>query len=912
MLFTADEVGSDDMEAVLEFSAREAAQSSTVASSSMAVNGSHPYSGRQGLNGRLSELDSELKDVDEQIERLRELRSQIIAERNRVNEKVKTMQGAPRLSASNSLASARPSGKALQAGSINYMTEVFEWSGELKARMREVFGIQNFRLCQEGVCNANMDGRDIVCIMPTGGGKSLTYQLPALLNPGTTLVISPLISLITDQILHLREFGVEAVMLMGSTSKEESRDIYSRLAAAANSKNRNGMAGPEIKFCYVTPEKIAASKSFTSMLEKLANAGKLSRIVIDEAHCVSQLGHDFRPDYKKLSILRQLFPRVPILALSATCPPKVLKDLLTTLRLKPIVSGTAATADGTIYFSAPLYRKNLHYTVVPKPSSASGVIKAMTKYILDHHHNDSGIVYCMSKKDTETVAQGLAEGKIRSGVYHADVHDRTKAELHERWRRGDVKVVCATIAFGLGIDKGDVRFVLHHSVGLRCIKGIDINIFLRCLNLWKATIRHVYRAASHPLILTKSLLNQESGRAGRDGNDSDCILYFRPQDASRLSALVCGELEGQAKLQDMLRFAMDVEECRKLQFARYFSMSASLSMSAWGTAETDAHARCGHCDNCKRPPEAMERRDVTLPAWQILRVSQVIERMSGRVTMGMLADLVRGAGGGSFGAVVGGRGRGKGKGGAKEKIGLDLDEIAGGKVQLGREETEILIVQLFLSGHLGESFHSTAYSINVYVTPGPGALRITRYSREDVESGRGQRIQVTFLRKGKDAAKKNERSTKTGDEEASRAYSSGAKGKKRKRGEESFEDEVDDPIVNDDDGMSLYADDDDIAADRDEREVAKANTSYTSHNVASKIRQRSESEGWTFTMSNGTPVSAAIPSKQGRGKFKPAIAGSAKLNGSTSLSNASRTRTPLTTVNRSMDNGVIEIESDSD
>ncbi|KAL5498565.1 hypothetical protein ACEPAH_1919 [Sanghuangporus vaninii] len=878
MLFTADEVGSDDMEAVLEFSAREAARSSTTASSSTVVNGSHSYSGRQELNGRLSELDSELKDVDEQIEKLRELRSQIIAERNRVNDKLKTMQGASRLSASNSLAPARPSGKALQAGSINYMTEVFEWSGELKARMREVFGIQSFRLCQEGVCNASMDGRDIVCIMPTGGGKSLTYQLPALLNPGLTLVISPLISLITDQILHLREFGVEAVMLMGSTSKEESRDIYSRLAAAANSKNRNGMAGPEIKFCYVTPEKIAASKSFTSMLEKLANAGKLSRIVIDEAHCVSQLGHDFRPDYKKLSILRQLFPRVPILALSATCPPKVLKDLLTTLRLKPIVNGTAATADGTVYFSAPLYRKNLHYTVAPKPSSASGVIKAMTKYILDHHRNDSGIVYCMSKKDTETVAQGLAEesgGKIRTGVYHADVHDRTKAELHERWRRGDVKVVCATIAFGLGIDKGDVRFVLHHSMS-KSLEGYY----------------------------------QESGRAGRDGNDSDCILYFRPQDASRLSALVCGELEGQAKLQDMLRFAIDVEECRKLQFAKYFSMSASLSMSAWGTAETDAHARCGHCDNCKRPPEAMERRDVTLPAWQILRVSQVIERMSGRVTMGMLADLVRGAGGGSFGAVVGGRGRGKGKGGAKEKIGLDLDEIAGGKVQLGKEETEILIVQLFLSGHLGESFHSTAYSINVYVTPGLGALRITRYSREDVESGRGQRIQVTFLRKGKDAAKKNGRSTKTGDEEAS--YSSGAKGKKRKRGEESFEDDLDDPIVDDDVGMSLYADDDDIAADRDEREVAKTNASYTSHNVASQIRQRSESEGWTFTMSNDAPVSAAIPSRQGRGKFKPAIVGSAKLNGSTSLSNASRTRTPLATVNRSMDSDVIEIESDSD
>ena len=216
---------------------------------------------------------------------------------------------------------------------------------------------------------------------------------------------------------------------------------------------------------------------------------------------------------------------------------------------------------------------------------------------------------------------------------------------------------------------------------------------------------------------------------------------------------------------------------------------------------------------------------------------------------------------------------------------------------------------MYLSGHLGESFHSTAYAINVYVTPGPGALRLTRYSREDIEAGKGPRIHVTFLKKGKEAAKKSDRGAKTGDKEASRAYSGGAKGKKRKRGEESSEEDLDDPIVNDDVGMSLYADDDDIAADPDAREVAKANASYTSSNVASKIRQRSETEGWTFTMSNDTPVSAAS-SKQGRGKFKPAISTQIKSNGSKPLSNA--TRTPLSAVNRSVDNDVIEIISDSD
>ncbi|EJD05581.1 ATP-dependent DNA helicase [Fomitiporia mediterranea MF3/22] len=878
------------MEAILEFTAQEAARgtSSRLASSSTAVNGDNTYERRQELNGRMSALDAELKDVKEQISDLQDLQAQILAEKQNIDQELKTLNGS-RLSEVIASSSGKGKGKAPSGGAINYMTEAFEWSGELKARMREVFSIQSFRLCQEGVCNANMDGRDIVCIMPTGGGKSLTYQLPGLLNPGCTLVISPLISLITDQILHLHEFGVEAVMLMGSTSKEESRDIYSRLAAAANPKaNRNG-AVLEIKFCYVTPEKIAKSKSFTSMLEKLANAGKLSRIVIDEAHCVSQLGHDFRPDYKKLSILRQLFPRVPILALSATCPPKVLKDLLLTLRLKPVVSGTAASADGTVYFSAPLYRKNLHYRVVPKPSSSNGLIKAMSDYILNHHQNDSGIVYCMSKKDTEAVAEGLSKesgGKIRTGVYHADIHDRDKANLHERWRRGEVKVVCATIAFGLGIDKGDVRFVLHHS---KSLEGYY----------------------------------QESGRAGRDGRDSDCLLYFRPQDASRLSALVCGELEGQGKLRDILRFAVDVEECRKLQFARYFSTSASLSMSAWGTAETDAHARCGHCDNCTRPPESVERRDVTFLAWQILRVVQAVEQGTGRVTLGMLADLVRGAGGGAFGVASGKRGRGKAKDGLKEKVELDLEELSGGKVSLGKDDTEFLILHLLLSGHLKESFHSTAYSINVYVTSGPGALRLARYSKEDVESGRGQRIEVAFLKKGKEAGKKNDKCNKTGGREASRILSGGAKGKKRKRGEESSDDEYwqdHEHIGQDNATMSLYADGDDLTPEPDVREAEKTSALYrapqngTAARRHSQIAEANDREGWSFNMGEHASSSTGSSSTgRPQARFKPSVAPQVKAaNRTVSSNNEVIARTPLTKFKKPLDDDVIEIISDSE
>ncbi|KAH7882286.1 P-loop containing nucleoside triphosphate hydrolase protein [Phlebopus sp. FC_14] len=582
--------------------------------------------------------------------------------------------------------------------------------------MKRVFGINSFRLCQQGVCNANMDGRDVVCVMPTGGGKSLTYQLPALLTPGCTLVISPLISLITDQILHLREAGgnlLEAVMLTGGTSKSLANEIQQRLSSMASLR---GNDQGEIKLCYVTPEKIAKSKGFMSLLRKLVEGGKLARIVIDEAHCVSQLGHDFRPDYRKLSVLRQFFPLVPILALSATCPPKVLQDILKILNMRPVVDGNSAPRDGTIYFSAPLYRKNLHYSVLQKPSSAKEVILTMAEYILQYHKNDSGIVYCLAKKDAETVAESLqtvSNGRIRTGVYHADIPDGQKETLHRQWREGSVQVVCATIAFGLGIDKGNVRFVLHH---------------------------------------TKSLdgYYQESGRAGRDGQDADCVLYYRPQDATRQSAITCTDVDGRAKLHEMLRFAQDIEECRKILFAKYFSASSDLSMASWTTEESSAMDRCGHCDNCTRGPETIERKDVTLEAWQLLKILKAVDAQGGRQTIAGLSDLARGLSGGIFDA--GGKGKRKK---TKEKVQLDYDAVSGGKVGLSKDDLETLIVHLLVSRYLGEAYSSTAYTVNVYVIPGELALRLSRLTRADVTSGKGPRIQCSFkrrARKGKASA----------------------------------------------------------------------------------------------------------------------------------------------------------------
>ncbi|KZT18931.1 ATP-dependent DNA helicase [Neolentinus lepideus HHB14362 ss-1] len=610
---------------------------------------------------------------------------------------------------------AGPSGKDC----IDYNTTNFEWTHELKARMKKVFGIDNFRLCQRGVCNANMDGRDIVCVMPTGGGKSLTYQLPALLARGCTLVISPLISLIQDQIMHLQEAGVEAVMLTGSVSGEETKQIYTRLTSSAGTSD--GALSREIKLLYVTPEKFSQNKRLQNMLTKVAEAGKLARIVIDEAHCVSQLGHDFRPDYQKLSLLRQLFPTVPILALSATCPPKVLGDLLKTLKLQAVVDSQCAPVKGTVYFNSPLYKKNLHYSVRPKPSSAQAVIKAMAEYILEYHPKESGIIYCLAKKDAATVAQELYDAsgeKIRTGVYHADIPELDKERLHKRWRKGEIQVVCATIAFGLGIDKGDVRFVLHHS---KSMEGFY----------------------------------QESGRAGRDGKDSDCVLYYRAQDAARLSGMVCGDREGQPKVHDMLRFAHDLTRCRKIQFANYFSMSSHVSLSSWVAEGEDALARCGHCDNCMRHPQTLEEKDVTLEAWQILRIAEAIKKGTGLETLNKLVDLVRGTGGGCFEAKVGETKHRRGKGKDTEKTWLDLDKIAGGKVNLCKEDTERLLVELLLSQYLIEEYKSTAYTINVYVSPGPRAISLTRWTREEVERQTQSRIRCYFLTKSKRKSEAN-------------------------------------------------------------------------------------------------------------------------------------------------------------
>ncbi|MQL75700.1 hypothetical protein Taro_008075 [Colocasia esculenta] len=347
-------------------------------------------------------------------------------------------------------------------GSTSNMAEdwsgTFEWDSKADDIRFNIFGISSYRANQREIINALMSGRDVLVIMAAGGGKSLCYQLPAVLCEGVALVVSPLLSLIQDQVMSLTALGIPARMLTSTTSKEDERFIYKTLEKGEG----------DLKIVYVTPEKISKSKRFMSKLEKCNHAGRLSLISVDEAHCCSQWGHDFRPDYKNLGILKTQFPKVPMVALTATATLKVQVDLMEMLHIPRCVK-----------FVSTINRPNLFYKVSEKSSIGKVVIDEIAEFIQCSYPNkESGIVYCFSRKECEQVAKELRERGISADYYHADMHDGAREKVHMCWSNNKLQVIVGTVAFGMGINKPDGLSSIIVSVNqwrriIRRVVGLD-------------------------------------------------------------------------------------------------------------------------------------------------------------------------------------------------------------------------------------------------------------------------------------------------------------------------------------------------------------------------------------------------------------------------------------------------------
>ncbi|XP_034541573.1 Bloom syndrome protein homolog isoform X2 [Notolabrus celidotus] len=472
----------------------------------------------------------------------------------------------------------------------------FPYSQEMMKIFHKRFGLHQFRFNQLEAINASLQGEDTFVLMPTGGGKSLCYQLPACVSPGVTVVISPLKSLIVDQVQKLTTLDIPAISLSGAKSDSEASRIYMQLSRK----------DPIIKLLYVTPEKVSASNRLISALQNLFERGLLSRIVIDEAHCVSQWGHDFRPDYKRLHELRQKFPSVLMMALTATATPRVQKDILNQLNMtRPQV------------FTMSFNRTNLKYSVLPKKPKK--VDEDCISWIKKHYPRDSGIVYCLSRNDCDAMAESLYRAGILALAYHAGLSDGDRECVQNKWINQDgCQVICATIAFGMGIDKPDVRYVIHASLP-KSVEGYY----------------------------------QESGRAGRDGEISHCILFYSYSDVQRIKRIISMDREGDKhaksthfnNLHSMVHFCENLMECRRIQLLAYFG---ELKFNKSFCKEHSDVA----CDNCSKPTQ-YKARNVTEDVKRIVRFAQEnCEKVGARygrtaqqnrLTLNMLVDIFIGS-----------------------------------------------------------------------------------------------------------------------------------------------------------------------------------------------------------------------------------------------------------------------------
>ncbi|TDP76132.1 ATP-dependent DNA helicase RecQ [Brachybacterium sp. AG952] len=435
---------------------------------------------------------------------------------------------------------------------------------EALAILSRVFGYDSFRGEQAAIIDQVASGGDAVVLMPTGGGKSLCYQIPALLREGTGIVVSPLIALMADQVAALEAVGIRAAYLNSTLEMHEAQAVEQQLLAG------------ELDLLYMAPERLVLPRTV-----QLLQRAQLALFAIDEAHCVSQWGHDFRPDYLGLSMLADAFPGVPRIALTATATEATHRELTERLQMQQ-----------ARHFVSSFDRPNIQYRIEPKASPREQLLRLITA----EHEGDSGIVYCLSRKSVETTAQWLADRGIPALPYHAGLPPEVRQDHQERFLRADGLIMVATIAFGMGIDKPDVRFVAH-------------------LDLPKS-IEGYY---------------QETGRAGRDGLPSTAWMAYGLGDVvSQRKFIEGGEGSEQFKRNarshlDAMLALCETVDCRRVQLLRYFGQDSS---------------PCGNCDTCLNPPQTW---DATVAAQKLLSAVIRLDRERGqRFGSGQVVDVLLG------------------------------------------------------------------------------------------------------------------------------------------------------------------------------------------------------------------------------------------------------------------------------